>query len=138
MALIDTLLAGVVSPEQKTLIEMIIHESVIAQVDPVLAVSMAILESALNPNAIGDNYTSFGLFQLHKGGELGNLTETEAFDPVRNTRVALSYLKHFYKPEYNPGQWAAASQRPKYPEIYEYTVNTIYPLAKSLMVGLGV
>lgn len=137
-ALIDQLLKGIISSEQKTLIEMIIHESVVAHVDPVLAVSMAILESALNPQAVGDNFTSFGLYQLHKGGELGIMTETEAFDPVKNTRVALAFLKKFEKPDLNPGEWAAASQRPKHPEIYAYTVNLMYPMVKSLMENLGV
>jgi hypothetical protein len=138
MALIDQLLAGVISDDQKILIQMIIHESVVAHVDPVLAVSMAMLESALNPQAIGDNGTSFGLFQLHKGGELGDMTAEAAFDPVKNTRVALGYLKQFEKPEFNPGQLAAAAQRPRYPEIYSYTVNVMYPLVKSLMENLGV
>lgn len=137
-SLIDTLLAGVISPEQKILIEMMIHESVVAQVDPVLTVSIAILESGLNPKAVGDNFTSFGLFQLHKGGELGIMTESEAFDPVKNTRVALEFLRKYAKPDLSPGDIAAASQRPKYPEIYAYTVNTIYPLTKILMHNLGV
>ena len=136
MALIDTLLAGMVSPEQQTLIEMIIHESAAAHVDPVLAVSVAILESALNPKAVGDNYTSFGLFQLHKGGELGAMSESDAFDPVRNTRVALKYFEGVTGD--NPGDIAAAAQRPLYREIYAMTVNTMYPLVKSMMEKLGV
>lgn len=136
MALIDTLLAGLVSPEQQTLIEMIIHESVAIHIDPVLAVSVAILESALNPQAVGDNFTSFGLFQLHKGGELGAMTELEAFDPVKNTRVALKYFEGVKGN--SPGEIAANAQRPKYREIYAMTVNTMYPLVKSMMTKLGI
>src|SRR5215472_10111421 len=39
-------------------------------VDPALALAIAQKESGLNPNAIGDGGTSFGLFQLHIGGQL--------------------------------------------------------------------
>lgn len=136
MPLIDTLLAGLISPEQQTLVEMIIHEAVAAHVDPVLAVSVAILESALNPQAVGDNFTSFGLFQLHKGGELGSLTESEAFDPVKNTRVALKYFAEAHGD--TPGDIASNAQRPQYREIYAMTVNTMYPMVKTMMEKLGV
>lgn len=47
------------------------------------------VESGFNPQAVGDNGTSFGLFQLHQGGQLGNLTEQQAFDPATNARTAL-------------------------------------------------
>lgn len=137
-SLIDQLLQGIISNEQKQLIIMIIQEAASLHVDPILAVSMAILESALNPKAIGDNGTSFGLYQLHQGGELGNMTMDDAFDPQRNTHVALEFLKKYAKTGMNPGQIAAACQRPQYPEIYEYTVNLMYPMVGKLLNNLGV
>jgi hypothetical protein len=36
--------------------------------------------------------TSFGLYQLHQGGELGELTPEEAFDPTTNADVALTVV----------------------------------------------
>ena len=47
------------------------------------------VESGGDPNAVGDNGTSYGLFQLHKGGQLGNLTEAQAFNPTTNAQAAM-------------------------------------------------
>jgi hypothetical protein len=44
-------------------------------------------ESGGNPNAVGDGGTSFGLFQLHKGGLLGSLTPQQARDPITAAKV---------------------------------------------------
>jgi hypothetical protein len=44
-------------------------------------------ESGGNTNATGDGGTSFGLFQLHRGGLLGNLTPEQARDPLTAARV---------------------------------------------------
>ena len=51
------------------------------------------VESNFSPTATGDNGTSFGIFQLHEGGQLGNLSAQQAYDPVTNARVALPYLQ---------------------------------------------
>ena len=63
-------------------------------VDPFLAIADAQQESGLNPRAKGDyengSPTSFGAFQLHRGGELGALTPEQAYDPTTNAKVALS------------------------------------------------
>ena len=109
-------------------------------VDPILAVSVALLESGLNPRALGDNNTSFGLYQLHRGGELGSLTIDEAFDPVINTRQALVYfvVAERTHPGLTPGNLAAAAQRPKYPQLYAYQINLIYPMVKRVLASLGV
>jgi hypothetical protein len=48
-------------------------------------------ESGLNPGAIGDNGTSFGLTQLHIGGALGNISVAAAqqyLDPMTNLMFA--------------------------------------------------
>jgi hypothetical protein len=39
------------------------------------------LESGWNPTAVGDQGTSFGPFQMHQGGALGNLTPAQAENP---------------------------------------------------------
>lgn len=53
---------------------------------------IAYTESGYNPNAIGDNGTSFGLFQLHIGGQLPsqyNNNPSAVFDPGLNAQIAM-------------------------------------------------
>lgn len=46
-------------------------------------------ESGGNPSAIGDNGTSYGLFQLHQGGGLGDgYAPSQLLDPVVNAEIA--------------------------------------------------
>lgn len=45
--------------------DYIITESLVAGVDPQIVLNTARNESRLNPNAIGDHGTSYGLYQLH-------------------------------------------------------------------------
>lgn len=94
-------------------------------VDPKLAVAMMLVESGGNNQAIGDNGTSFGLFQLHEGGMLtsAGLTPEQAFDPETNARVSLGNLARIDDQYANPGEAAAASQRPADPEGYARKVN---------------
>lgn len=53
-------------------------------------------ESGLNPANIGDGGTSFGLFQLHQGGALGNMPRSQALqylDAYKNARFAARQIK---------------------------------------------
>jgi len=53
---------------------------------------VAYAESGYNPKAIGDQGTSFGLFQLHIGGQLPSQYDsnpTPVFDPGLNARYAM-------------------------------------------------
>lgn len=98
-------------------------------VDPNLAVATEHVESQGNPTAVGDQGTSFGLFQLHKGGELGNLTPQQAFDPVTNATRALTQIKNVqlaYPNIRDPGQIAAMAQRPADPTEYAKKVDQEY------------
>ena len=90
-----------------------------------LALATAQVESGLNPNAVGDNGTSFGLFQLHRGGELGSMSPQQAFDPLTNARRALSEFANVkkYNPNVSGGQWAALAQRPADAVGYAAKVN---------------
>jgi hypothetical protein len=56
--------------------------------DPAGGIAVALNESSLNPTAVGDGGTSFGLFQLHQGGALGSHSKAWAFDPVNNATAA--------------------------------------------------
>ena len=65
-------------------------------IPPWLALDIAQMESGMNPKAVGDHGTSFGLFQLHKGGQLGNLTKQQAFNATTNSQVGLTAIKAGY------------------------------------------
>jgi hypothetical protein len=127
-------------------------------VDPLLALATAQQESGLTPTSKGDyehgRPTSFGVFQLHEGGELGNLTPEQAYDPKTNANVALSEfaavqklsaakaLADFSKAvrlatprathdqimaqAATPGMIAALAQRPGNPLKYARDVNALY------------
>jgi hypothetical protein len=101
-------------------------------VNPLLALATAIQESGLDPSRKGDysegKPTSFGLFQLHQGGELGALSVAQAFDATTNARRALAVVAQVARahPGWSPGQIAAAAQRPEYPVAYARAVDAIY------------
>ena len=63
-----------------------------------LALAIAYQESRLDPNAKGDyeggDPTSFGLYQLHIGGELtsAGIEPYQAADPYLNAKIALSHV----------------------------------------------
>ena len=104
------------------------------------AIASMLIESKGNPHAIGDGNTSFGLFQLHKGGELteAHLTPQQAFDPLTNARVALKYFKQQQdKGVSDPGALAAAAQRPKYRQEYAGKVNSNMAAADELIRKYG-
>lgn len=102
-------------------------------IDPVTAVAVMLVESGGNHKAVGDNGSSFGLFQLHRGGELGNLTPEQAFDPVVNARVALAEFQRLESKYSDPGQLAAASQRPADASNYAQKVDATLPDARRLL-----
>lgn len=90
-----------------------------------VALADAQVESGLNPNAVGDQGTSYGLYELHQGGELGNHTQAWADDPTNNATTALTQLAavHAAQPGLDWGSAAAAAQRPADPTGYAATVN---------------
>lgn len=92
-----------------------------------LALAIAQHESGLNPQAVGDKGTSFGLYQLHQGGELGNMSPQQAYDPLTNARTALAQVAAVLKahPDWSGGQVAAAAQRPADQAGYAAAVNAL-------------
>lgn len=95
-------------------------------VDLVLAQATAWVESGLNPHAIGDDDTSFGLYQLHEGGELDNLSVDQAFEPSLNADVALSQFAATHAATgLEGGALAAAAQRPADPKAYATMIDHI-------------
>lgn len=117
------------APTGLTAVEQVIYDIAVAEhVDPRLALADAQVESGLSPTAVGDQGTSFGLFQLHRGGELGNLTPTQAFNPSTNATVALSVFGAVSAahPGADPGLIAALSERPANPTAYAQAVDAVY------------
>ena len=110
-------------------------------VNPRLALAVAYNESSLNPLAIGDNGTSFGLYQLHQGGELGALTPAQAFNPVTNANVALAQIGAVAaaNPGLDPGVIAADAQRPANPTAYAAAIDALYnsPTFMSQLTSVG-
>lgn len=104
-----------------------------------ISLATAQQESGLNPNAVGDNGTSFGLFQLHQGGELGSLTPQQAEDPLTNAMTAIQQIASVLHahPNWTPGDIAAAAQRPANPSTYASDVNAIYSEGASAFSGLA-
>jgi hypothetical protein len=100
-------------------------------VDPATAIAAMLVESGGNAHAIGDHGTSFGLFQLHRGGELGKMSPNQAYDPETNAKVALSYFKK--GEQQNPGAMAAAAQRPADRAGYARKVNARMAQARQLL-----
>lgn len=106
-------------------------------VDPVVAVSAMLVESGGNPRAVGDHGHSFGLFQLNSRGELAqhHLSPNQAFDPVINAQVALSYFPRGHIN--NPGAAAAAAQRPADRADYARKVNSNMAEAAQMVRAMG-
>lgn len=96
---------------------------------PAIALAAAQLESGFNPYAVGDNGSSFGIFQLHRGGELGSHSSDWAYNPTNNANTAISVMASVYHshPNWTPGQIAAAAQRPADAAGYAAKVNSYYP-----------
>lgn len=66
-------------------------------VAPWVAEDIAQLESHDDPNAIGDHGTSFGLFQLHWGGQGTGYTAAQLKDPILNANIGISHMAAPYQ-----------------------------------------
>lgn len=102
--------------------QLIWQESLKAGADPYTMLATAIVESGLNPKAVGDGGTSFGLYQYHIGGALGNRSKEWAFDPLNIIR---DEAKRFAQAGANTGREAAAVQRPADQAGYAAKVDSL-------------
>lgn len=111
--------------QSSTVADVVTHWAHHYGIPPKVALAIAQVESGLNPHSVGDYGTSFGLYQLHQGGELGSHSETWAFDPSNNARTALRVVAEQRRlhPTWSWGQVAAAAQRPADPVGYAQKVN---------------
>lgn len=90
--------------------------------DPAAMLATARVESGLNPRAVGDGGTSFGLYQHHIGGAGGRTRESAQryFDPVASITER---AKQFARLGIRGGKGAAALQRPADPSGYARKVD---------------
>ena len=111
-----------------TIGDIIYYVARLNRVDTLTCEACAFHESIFNWLAVGDNDTSFGLYQLHEGGELGNLTKEQAMNPLTNCERAIPVIAavQHQHPDWSPGLVAATAQRPANPSIYAADVNQIY------------
>ena len=114
-------------PPPPSLIDTITQIAKALGIPPELALAVGYYESGLNPYQIGDNGTSFGLYQLHQGGELGAHDANWAYDVANNARTALGNIARIYHqdPSKDWGQIAAEAQRPQDPTSYASAVDNI-------------
>lgn len=66
-------------------------------INPIIPLSIAEEESGFVASKVGDLGTSFGLFQLHRGGLLGKLTKAQALNPQTNIETALAGMAPLYQ-----------------------------------------
>ena len=80
-------------------------------IPPIIWEDIAYVESGFNPNAVGDSGSSFGLFQLHIGGQADSAinqgyTTQQLLDPAINAKFALPSIASAWnnlKASFNPG-----------------------------------
>jgi hypothetical protein len=130
------------SPQNDTIAKTIADVADQFGIPPEVALAVAYQESKLNPGATGDRGyfrdgqfvpdksgppTSFGLYQLHQGGELGKLSQSAAFDAYTNASVAIPIIAKARKahPNYTWGQVVAAAQRPANQQAYAARIDSI-------------
>lgn len=96
-------------------------------------IATATVESGLNPGAVGDNGTSFGLFQHHIGGAGGgsHSSAIRYHDPVTSITERARWFK---KMGIKSGRGAAALQRPADPFGYARKVDAAL---RGVKVGLN-
>jgi hypothetical protein len=93
------------------------------------------VESGGRLDAVGDQGSSYGPYQMHRGGRLtsAGYTPEQAMDPVLSTQAAWKEFSKLRLPD--PGSWAARAQRPADPKGYANKVRGIYQRAMATIGG---
>lgn len=103
-----------------SLAQMIAQQARQTGADPLTLLATAMVESNLNPRAVGDNGTSYGLFQMHVGGA-GGRTHDEARRYLDPQTAIENRARHFRGG--SGGAFAASVQRPADPSGYARKVD---------------
>lgn len=102
--------------------QMILEQARRTGADPLTLLATAIVESNLNPNAVGDGGTSYGLYQMHVGGA-GGATQASArryLDPL----AAIENRARAFRGGAG-GAFAASVQRPADAAGYAKKVDAV-------------
>lgn len=97
--------------------------------DPAALLATSIQESGARTGAVGDNDTSFGPFQMHRGGALGSHSPAWAnsYDAVLNR------AQEFRRLQVHGGPGAAAVQRPADRSLYAQGVGSHLQQAHAIL-----
>jgi hypothetical protein len=102
--------------------------------DPAWMLATSLVESGARRGAVGDQGTSFGPFQHHRGGALGSNSPEWA----NSIAAVQERARHFAKMRIRSGAGAASLQRPANPVGYATKVDSAYAQAVRILEGLGV
>lgn len=100
-----------------------------AGADPAALLATALTESGARPGIVGDQGTSFGAFQFHRGGALGSHAPAWADTPA----AYLNRAQEFKRLGVHGGKGAAAVQRPADPAGYALKVQGNLAQARRLL-----
>lgn len=81
-----------VDQSPNTITDYIVTESLVNGVDPQLILNTAKFESRLNPHAVGDHNTSFGLYQIHLPAH-SEISRAQAEDIVWSTQWTINEMR---------------------------------------------
>jgi hypothetical protein len=79
--------------DNRAIIDIISQTADKYHVPRVAALAIAYEESGFDPRNVGDNGTSFGLFQLHYGGQADGYTPDQLFDPQTNADIGIRNMQ---------------------------------------------
>lgn len=98
-------------------------------------VASAIIESGLNPRAVGDGGRSIGLFQEHEKGRGFGLSAAQRMDPESNIKRAASEFRRFYGQGARGADLAYRAQRPADQQGYVSKLQQRLAEARGLLGG---
>jgi murein DD-endopeptidase MepM/ murein hydrolase activator NlpD len=107
--------------------------------DPRAFVATALVESGLNPAAVGDQGHSFGLYQLNDRGRLlaSHLSPQQALDPETNARVSAAEFAQYARRGLRGSALALAAQRPSDPSYAaKISAAETSPLVRAILAQL--
>jgi hypothetical protein len=97
--------------------------------DPAALLATALQESGARTGAVGDQGTSFGPWQMHRGGALANHNPAWA----NSYAAALNRAQEFARLQVHGGVGAAAVQRPADRSLYAQGVDKYLAQAKAIL-----
>lgn len=100
-----------------------------AGADPAALLATSLTESGARPGIVGDQGTSFGAFQFHRGGALGTHAPAWADTPA----AYLNRAQEFARLGVHGGKGAAAVQRPADPAGYAAKVDANLARARQIL-----